>query len=555
MKKIVFLPLLILYLSACGGGGGSSASPSPAATAPAPVPTPAVSPTVTPTPEADYLAFEYLSGGDASIERTDIDAFSQSPRAITNDFATDGHFKQGNFLFRNAQRGRGPLLNNPTCQGCHIKDGRGNPPPDNETAFTSLLLKLSLGNDDSGATIADPIYGTQLQTFGLSETDNLLEAEYEAATDQTTVTGEAFALVKYEEIVGQFNDGSEYSLRKPTYYLKNPAWGDFAEGILISPRVASPMIGLGLLGAIPEADILQLEDADDDNADGISGRARQVFNNTSNRIELGRYGWKASTASVLQQSATAAQTDIGLSNSFNRNESCTEPQIACNERAAGEIRAGDEVDLPDLQLAFIEFYSRVLAVPERRGYDKDSGTWQADIAAGRQLFINTGCDGCHVRHHLTAEASESVLGSLQQFSDLAITGEPIEVLSNQHIWPHTDLLLHDMGGSCDAISRETATGAACDSGEECLWVQRCEGLADGRPDGEASGSEWRTAPLWGLGLTNIVNPNAGYLHDGRARSISEAILWHGGEAEPAQQRYLAMSAAEREQLHAYLESL
>ena len=132
-------------------------------------------------------------------------------------------------------------------------------------------------------------------------------------------------------------------------------------------------------------------------------------------------------------------------------------------------------------------------------------------------------------------------------------------LSKQVIWPFTDLLLHDMGGSC-RVTREEDNGDSCadEAAASCLWVQRCDGLADGRPDFEASGSEWRTAPLWGLGLAQVVNERAGFLHDGRARTIEEAILWHGheeSESRGAWEFFVNLNLSQREALLAFLESL
>ena len=547
---------IALAAVACGGGGGGSESPgSSSSTGSSSSSNSSSTSSSSSSGGMGYLDEEYLSGGDASIARFDDDAFGQSPAAITSNFDLDALFKQGNFLFRNELNGIGPLLNNPTCQGCHLKDGRGNPPLANSETFTSMLIKLSLGNDADNHPIPDPIYGTQIQSFGLSAIGELQDASYEAALDNVTVTGEAHAFISYEEIEGLYSDGTVFTLRKPVYYLSEAAYGEFSSGLLISPRVAPPMIGLGLLGAIPPEDIIALADEDDANSDGISGRVRYVENNTSGEAELGRYGWKSSTGSVLQQTSNAFEGDLGLTNQFAIDEGCTPSQTSCLAMAETEAQTGDSADVSDIVLASVEFYSRLLAVPQRRGFDTATNTWNADIIAGTEIFENIGCVDCHVRHFETAEAAPSVMGEVVSLVSLQPGGEPIDVLSHQHIWPHSDLLLHDMGGSCDPIVRETAEAQSCTGGADCFWVQRCEGLADGRPDGTASGSEWRTAPLWGLGLTQTVNANAGFLHDGRARTIEEAILWHAGEANNSQQAFINLSAGERSQLLAFLNSL
>lgn len=200
------------------------------------------------------------------------------------------------------------------------------------------------------------------------------------------------------------------------------------------------------------------------------------------------------------------------------------------------------------------FYVRLLAVPERRGYDEASDTWDERVLRGRTLFFETGCEDCHRYRLETGTAAGSVLGEVD-LNTLIGDAAPIEVLSDQVIHPYTDLLLHDMGGSCPDVARETADGGVCAAGENCVWTLRCEGLADGRRVGSASGAEWRTAPLWGLGLVTTVNPRATFLHDGRARTIAEAILWHDGEAAASRDGFRALPADDRQAMLAFLESL
>lgn len=549
MSRFLFIILISSTLAACSSGGSSSTSSSSSTST-------SSSSTSSTGGGNEYLQYEHLSGGEASTARLNSnDAFSQSPHAITLVNQDDGTFKQGNRLFSDPRKNDGPLLNNHTCQGCHVKDGRGNPPINSETPFASILMKLSLGVDADNNPIPDPIYGTQLQTYGLDQDGNEVTALHQIALDEVTVTGEAEAFIVYEELPGQFADGEAYSLRKPTYRFKNPAYGAFSEGLLTSPRVAPPMIGLGLLGAIPEADIMALADDQALKGDGISGQARFVNDFTSGQNVLGRYGWKATTGSVLQQASGAASGDMGLSSRFV-GENCSNLQISCLARAEEETARGEVTDLNDIFLASIEFYSRLLAVPERSGYDTISKTWQPNITAGKQLFIDIECSTCHVPHHKTGAAKPSTLGVVTGLTRLEPSSIPIAVLSNQDIWPYTDLLLHDMGGTCEPMARETINGTSCnDDTSQCQWVQRCEGLADGRPEGTASGSEWRTSPLWGIGLALTVNPKAGFLHDGRARNLTEAIIWHNGESKESKDKFMALSATEREQLLDYLNSL
>ncbi|MEM7277160.1 MAG: di-heme oxidoredictase family protein [Pseudomonadota bacterium] len=548
-RNKVLISVCIL-ITACGGGGSGGVGP---VTQPPPPPPPPPPVNVVP----DLTSAERFSGGDAGTTLTNEDAFGQSPAGIQQDFSADANFKSGNAIFRNDHDGQGPILNAATCQGCHVRDGRGRVPQDSSTAFSSMFLRLGLGNDSDDQTIPDPVYGTQLQTFGLA---SFIGGDPDAGLPSfgggaSEAIGEAFAFIEYETVNGAFADGTAYELRKPTYKIRDMSYGDFADGLQISPRVAQQMIGLGLLGAIPEASIRALADPNDTDADGISGRVNETFDPTTNTTALGRYGYKATSASVLQQTAGAYRGDIGVTNRFATDESCTASQSSCINAALLETdpHPGD-VDISDLEMALVEFYSRLLAVPDRRGFDSATSEWDAEIVAGRTLFFEAGCGGCHTHSFETGEAAGSVLGEVN-LNRLEPDAPPIEVLSDQTIYPYTDMLLHDMGGACDAAVREDMAGASCTTGPDCNLVFRCEGLADGRPDLLATGTEWRTAPLWGLGLVQTVSPNATFLHDGRARTIEEAILWHGGEADVSRTNFIEMSATERAELAAFLNSL
>jgi len=294
-------------------------------------------------------------------------------------------------------------------------------------------------------------------------------------------------------------------------------------------------------------------DENDSDSNGISGRASMALDTYSGEVKLGRFAYKAQNTSVLQQVAGAYSGDIGISTSIFPDEACTEQQVACQTVAELENNIGSEFDFIDQNLALVEFYNRVLGVPARRGYDDDTSAWDEDIAAGRKLFFATQCVDCHTPRHVTGEAAGSVLGELTLLG-LEGSAEPIAMLSEQTIFPYTDLLLHDMGGSC-TVSQETELGDSCTSGAECLYVQRCDGLADGLIQGDASGSEWKTPALWGIGLVQTVNASASFLHDGRARTIEEAILWHGGEASSRKETFMALTLSERQQLIAFIESL
>jgi len=286
-------------------------------------------------------------------------------------------------------------------------------------------------------------------------------------------------------------------LRRPVYSLQNAAYGEPDPEMMISPRVANQMIGLGLLEAVPEEAILALADPDDRDGDGISGRPNYVRDVAGDRTVLGRFGWKANEPTVAQQTAGAFLGDMGITTPVFPEQNCTDAIAGCATAADG---GSPEIEPDDFQKVVL--YASTLAVPARRDWD------DPQVLQGKALFNEIGCTACHK-------------------PILATGAHPtIPALSNQTIRPYTDLLLHDMG----------------------------EGLADGRPDYEADGREWRTPPLWGIGLIETVNGHTHFLHDGRARNLTEAILWHGGEAQAARDRFAVLGQTEREALLRFLNS-
>jgi CxxC motif-containing protein (DUF1111 family) len=297
---------------------------------------------------------------------------------------------------------------------------------------------------------------------------------------------------------GRYGDGTPFALLAQRYAVAAGAFGPLPQDVQISPRVAPGVFGVGLLEAVPEQTIVEQADPDDADGDGISGRANRVADaRTRTSGALGRFGWKANVPTVEQQNAGAFNGDIGITSPIFTDENCEPGQRAC-----ARAKSGGRPEVDERKLAQVTFYTRTLAVPARR----DVGTDATD--AGERIFERLGCDSCHLPELTTGD------------SDIAAN-------SHQLIHPYTDLLVHDMGA----------------------------GLADGRPDGLASGSEWRTAPLWGIGLVSVVNRHTRFLHDGRARNLAEAILWHGGEAHPAREAFRTLPARERRELIAFLQSL
>ena len=391
-----------------------------------------------------------------------------------------------------ASDGLGPLYNARSCLQCHINNGRGLPPDEQGSANRNGIL-IQLGIPGNGHT------GRQ----GVTP-----DPVYGRQLQTFAVTGlpaEARLKLTYAYETVQLNGGDTVELRQPVYQLDNPGYGDFHPQLQLSPRLAPAMIGLGLLELIPEADILAREDPDDLNADGISGRANRVYHPDFKELQLGRFGWKAGQADLRLQNASALNTDIGIGNPDYPAASgdCTAAQPACLNAPHGNTPAQDNLEASAEMMAVLLFYTQHLEAPPRRNTD------QPDVQAGEQLFHEIGCSQCHTPVHTTGHAADR------------------PALSNRTIRPYTDLLLHDMG----------------------------EGLADHRPEFAASGREWRTPPLWGLGRHIAVSGERALLHDGRARTLNEAILWHGGEAETARERFRQLTPQQRTYLISFLESL
>jgi CxxC motif-containing protein (DUF1111 family) len=443
---------------------------------------------------------EARSGGAATVRKTDQNAFSLPSANLPPSRRVD--FSVGNSFFRSpwviapstttARDGLGPLFNTNACQGCHIKDGRGHPPPPDAPNAVSMLVRLSIPDTPEFAkvieqvgVVPEPVYGGQFQDMAVPG-----------------VAPEGKVRVTYTPVPVRFKDGTEVELRKPVLQITQLGYGPMHPDTRFSARVAPPMIGLGLLEAIPEDAILANAAAQAKDNKGISGRPNQVWDDALQKTVMGRFGWKAGQPTLNQQNVHAFSGDMGLTTSLRPFDDCTDAQTACKQAPNGNGPDG-EPEVSDNILRLVLFYSRNLAVPARRGVN------DAEVLAGKNLFFQAGCDSCHTPKYTTA----------------ANAAEP--ELANQVIRPYSDLLLHDMG----------------------------DGLADNRTEFQASGRDWRTPPLWGIGLTQAVSGHTQFLHDGRARNLLEAVLWHGGEAQAAQQQVLSFNAEQRAALLAFLNSL
>ena len=265
--------------------------------------------------------------------------------------------------------------------------------------------------------------------------------------------------------------------------------------------------GLGFLAALSDEQLLSNSDPNDINGDGISGVPNYVnpphyfipqwFHIPKNGKYIARFGRKAGAVDLLNQTVNAYNQDMGITSEF----AMSEPAVngATNQ-------SPDNVPDPEIASSTVQnvvFYLRSLKAPIQRN------PGNGEVVSGKQLFINSNCSSCHVPEW-TAPNSD------------------LSALSNQTFAPYTDLLLHDMGS----------------------------GLDDGYTEGSAKTSEWRTAPLWGIGLSEKSQGGGYYLlHDGRARSIEEAILLHGGEAENSKNIFSSLSQGEKQLIIKFLESL
>ena len=404
------------------------------------------------------------------------------------------------FWFENAEFGRGPTSNAQSCTTCHLNNGRGvahatphNVIPGIDGAVRdhhitvpvepapNMVIRISLkGHDVHGGPLPHPDYGDQLQIFGV----------------KGVVPAEAQFRIEWREQTSTLADGEQVSLRSPLITITELAYSPLGEDAMITARLAPPLVGIGLIEAIPEETIVAL--AGRESVAGIRGKVNRVWDESQGKTVLGRFGLKANHGSLREQVAIAFLNDIGLSSPIYPDQNCPPVQKSCKE----QMVAG-KPEITKRRLDATELYLRSLTVPARRRAE------DPQVRRGEALFTQAHCSICHVPE-LQTGASAS-----------------LPPLARQTIRPYTDLLLHDMG----------------------------DGLADGRPDFLAGANEWRTPPLWGIGLSETVNGANAFLHDGRARNFVEAIMWHGGEAEASREAFRTLPREDRAALLTFLNSL
>jgi CxxC motif-containing protein (DUF1111 family) len=449
--------------------------------------------------DADRIPDEALSAGTFTIARTDASAYAEPATVL--DYkqrqAFDmgrGHFHRRWVVFAgvNGDWGLGPTFIADRCSICHANAGRGTPPASPDQQLRSMIVRVSLpGRDEQGAPRADPHYGDQFQN------DSLQGRTADDAYSSEPVPPEADLYLDWTTRTVAFADGETVELREPRLRIERLRFGPLGEGAMTSVRNAQALVGLGLLEVVPEETLLTI--AERQLAEGMRGRPNRVWDAVNGRMALGRFGWKANQPSLKQQIAAAAIGDMGVTSELFPEQNCPPVQALCLDETPGAPR-----ELIDNDWVEMEFWLQGLAVPARRSVTDPR------FARGAALFVEAKCAVCHVPELKTAA-----------------TVPHLPQLANQTLRAYTDLLLHDMG----------------------------EDLADGRPDFEAGPRDWRTPPLWGLGLSKAVNGSTALLHDGRARTILEAVLWHDGEAKASRERFRNLPKTDRESLLFYLESI
>ena len=438
-----------------------------------------------------------------------IQSFQEGRRLFHTSFLTGSHPEAGNPIFT-AQAGKaGPKFQQPSCIACHAGDGKSTPA---QTGALSTMVVLTGDTDAKGNVVPDARFGGHLEQGLITDGGKTFDGRQAV-----------LSIASYKTTSGTYPDGTAYTLQQPQYALTDTSGKALDLPAHMSVRAAPHLVGMGLLEAVPEATLAQLANASLADADGTVGKLQIVTDLKNPSLKrVGRFGWRSTSASVEQQTAAALNGDIGVTTSILPTRLCGLATTGADCRAADTTQA----PLADSDLELLVRYLSLLAVPPARHFAGEqplgvtgpaivaqtSAQTQAQIAAetamqarvatGKALFTQIRCTSCHLATLTT--------GTAHRFAELR----------SQTISPYSDLLLHDMGPD----------------------------LADTFPQGTATAQEWRTAPLWGLGLLASINPNVRYLLDGRARTIEEAILWHGGQAAASRDRFKALSADDRQKV-------
>ncbi len=440
-----------------------------------------------------------LSAGDFTVKKADADAYAEPAPVLTYKqqqtfMRGRQHFNQKWVVFPSmgGDWGLGPTFIADKCSACHIGGGRGLMPKADQEPM-GVLIRMSVpGNDAHGGPKPHPAYGDQFQNQGWMGKDEYVHGK----GDRVPPEGSVF--IDWQNVAEiELADGEKVTLRKPKARFDKLTFGPIGDETMLSLRFTQPIFGMGLLEAVPDETLIEI--AKKQTEHGISGRINTVWDPYLKQTRSGRFGWKANVASIRVQIASAFLGDIGATTSIFIEDNCTTVQDLCLAATPN-----NRPEVIDVNWDETEFWTQGLAVPARRNVN------DPDFKRGEVLFEQAKCSVCHVPTMKTAT----------EFKNLP-------QLANQTFHAYTDLLIHDMG----------------------------EGLSDGRPDYDAAPTEWRTPPLWGLGLSKTVTGSTSMLHDGRAADATEAILWHGGEAETSREAFRKMARADREALLKFLNSI
>ena len=444
-----------------------------------------------------------------NIGITDLQRFVTGRRLFHTSFLDGTHleFPNINPPMTNHVNQLGPRFNGVRCEACHNLNGRSQPQVQGSPALTQSFL-TAVSSTESGI-VPDPTYGMNIQQQAQS-----------ATAPNYKVNVQSFQTIVHTMVTGEIVE-----LQKPVYQFNGPV------PVQYSVRQAPQIIGAGLLEAIDESTILEFAQSHD----GVSGTPNWVIDPETGATRLGRFGWKANKASLRDQVAEALMLDMGVTSPIYPARECQQNPVSSACKSASQTVSG----VTEQDLEAMTHYAELVGVPAQRKYPSGFATGlrisnehkvnPTAIADGAGLFTRVGCAACHVTQMQTGP------------------NHPFQELRNQTIHPYSDLLLHDMG----------------------------PGLADTLTQGQAQPSMWRTQPLWGIGSLAYVQEtdaiNAGpdlphdpislpvsrarYLHDGRARSILEAILWHDGEAQAARLKFEALTPDQRDEVLMFLGSL
>lgn len=373
-----------------------------------------------------------------------------------------------------ARDGLGPLFNANSCASCHKNNAGGATLKQSGIVDRSILIKLAQSGekvtDKKMPFVPDPVYGGQFSINGTG-----------------SVPFEGKVHVELTPLIKHYADGTDITLYQPEFNLKELNYGSLSKQTVIDALRAPSLVGLGLIEQIPDEELIKHADPEDKNSDGISGKANKVWSLEKKKLVTGRYGWKATTPSVIEQTANALLNDMGLTSPWLKQENCTPKQLECLKAYKSQ-----DSDINLVRLQGINTYLTHLKLPESAKLNDQQG---------KQLFTDIGCISCHRTGYSTT------------------TGDVVN--------PYSDFLLHDMGKDL--------------AGKINMY--------------EAKATEWRTPPLWGIGLAKKLNTDAGFLHDGRAQTLEQAIMWHGGEAEKSQKAFAKLTKSQRQSLIAFLNSL